>query len=422
MKIRFLLPPAIVATIVFIAAELFASGPGGIVSNPNQSPEWIRTLNRYASTGVDAVFFNPAGAVKLEDGTHIGFSNQSSYKKSWFNDDSPVLPRDEYTSYVLSSVFPNLHVAHKKDGIAYMFGFDIMTGGGAGTHEDGLPFSDYIGVVDGLGGQEGASAKSEFGGSFAGAGFSIGAAYAINDVLSVAGQLRYIYTFGSNTATVTPFLNGVEQPTEELDMSLSGNSYGFIVGANIAPTEALNIGIRYSYYTKMELLQEINDGKDLYGTFTEVDGTESDSTIPQDIALGVSYHITPRWRVESSFIFYYNEGTDWSDERGPNIENGWEAGVSVEYAVLPDKLLASIGYLYSKKGLPDELQYDVSNKLDAFSYGMGATYYFKPTLDATFAYVYSGDDEVVNYDSKNGSTQKIKSNSQTFAIGFNIRF
>ena len=300
---------------------------------------------RYASTGVDAVFYNPAGTVKMKDGTHIGFSNQSSYKKYWFNDDSPLLPRDEYTSYVFSPVFPNLHVVHNKEKIAYMIGVDLIGGGGAGTHDYGLQFSDYI-AMDHLVSQgipiESLNVKSEFGGYYAAVGLSIGAAYAVSDVLSVSSQLRYVYVFGGNTAKVTPVINGVAQPTEELDMTLSGDCFGFVLGANIAPTQELNIGFRYSYYTKMELKQEVNDGKDLYGTFADADGTKADNTFPQDIALGASYHFTPRWRVETGFILYYNKGTNWSDERGPNIKNGWEAGVGIEYSIVPDKLLASI--------------------------------------------------------------------------------
>ncbi len=54
---KVLLPGALLVSILFIAADLFASGPGGIVTNTNQSPEYIRILNRQASTGVDAVLF-----------------------------------------------------------------------------------------------------------------------------------------------------------------------------------------------------------------------------------------------------------------------------------------------------------------------------------------------------------------------------
>ena len=44
---------------------------GGIVTNTNQSATWVRTMVRDASTGIDAVYFNPAGLVKLNDGFHF---------------------------------------------------------------------------------------------------------------------------------------------------------------------------------------------------------------------------------------------------------------------------------------------------------------------------------------------------------------
>jgi len=60
--------------IILMASMVFA---GGIVTNTNQSAMYVRTLNRNASTDLDAVYFNPAGLTSLENGLHIHFSNQS---------------------------------------------------------------------------------------------------------------------------------------------------------------------------------------------------------------------------------------------------------------------------------------------------------------------------------------------------------
>ncbi len=51
---------------------------GGLVTNTNQSTAWSRMLVRDASTSIDAVYFNPAGLTKLDDGLYISFSSQSS--------------------------------------------------------------------------------------------------------------------------------------------------------------------------------------------------------------------------------------------------------------------------------------------------------------------------------------------------------
>ena len=47
---------------LFITGSLLA---GGLVSNNNQSAMFTRLQNRNASTGIDAVYFNPAGLTKL---------------------------------------------------------------------------------------------------------------------------------------------------------------------------------------------------------------------------------------------------------------------------------------------------------------------------------------------------------------------
>jgi len=58
----------------FISGALFA---GGIVTNTNQSAAWVRLPSRNASTEIDAVYYNPAGLMKLKNGFHFSVSNQS---------------------------------------------------------------------------------------------------------------------------------------------------------------------------------------------------------------------------------------------------------------------------------------------------------------------------------------------------------
>ena len=45
---------------------------GGILTNTNQSAQYVRMLSRNASTQLDAVYFNPAGIMKMENGFHLG--------------------------------------------------------------------------------------------------------------------------------------------------------------------------------------------------------------------------------------------------------------------------------------------------------------------------------------------------------------
>ncbi len=52
----------LITGLVGLAAMAFG---GGIVTNTNQSAAWVRTMVRDASTDADAVYFNPAGLIKL---------------------------------------------------------------------------------------------------------------------------------------------------------------------------------------------------------------------------------------------------------------------------------------------------------------------------------------------------------------------
>ena len=63
----------------FFAAMLITGSllAGGLVTNTNQSAAWVRLPSRNASVGIDAVYFNPAGLMKLENGFHVSVSNQS---------------------------------------------------------------------------------------------------------------------------------------------------------------------------------------------------------------------------------------------------------------------------------------------------------------------------------------------------------
>src|SRR5665647_1056149 len=59
---------------ILITGSLFA---GGLVTNTNQSAMFTRLQNRNASTGIDAVYYNPAGLIKLGDGFFFSLNNQS---------------------------------------------------------------------------------------------------------------------------------------------------------------------------------------------------------------------------------------------------------------------------------------------------------------------------------------------------------
>jgi long-chain fatty acid transport protein len=134
MKKQFLL----IASLVFIASAAFG---GGIVTNTNQSAYWVRTLVRDAAIGPDAVYFNPAGLTKLEDGFHFSLNTQTILQnKDVTRDYDLLIPNPKtFEGDVLAPVFPGFYATWKKSKIAVSFGFNPIGGGGGAEYEKGLP-------------------------------------------------------------------------------------------------------------------------------------------------------------------------------------------------------------------------------------------------------------------------------------------
>ena len=107
---------------LIMAAQLgFA---GGLVTNTNQSTAWTRLLVRDASTGIDAVFYNPAGLMKLNDGFHFSINNQSLWQTQTITDTYKYLNNGEYEGKVTAPFFPGIYGAWKKGRIAVSIGFN----------------------------------------------------------------------------------------------------------------------------------------------------------------------------------------------------------------------------------------------------------------------------------------------------------
>ncbi|MDD5062983.1 MAG: aromatic hydrocarbon degradation protein, partial [Candidatus Marinimicrobia bacterium] len=119
---------------VLLCAVLLISGAlaGGLVTNTNQSAAFMRTLNRNASTDVDAVYFNPAGLTRLgENGLYLDIANQSIWQKKTVTNSTITLNNDEFVGDVAALLFPTVYAAYKMDKLVVSAGFMPIGGGGS---------------------------------------------------------------------------------------------------------------------------------------------------------------------------------------------------------------------------------------------------------------------------------------------------
>ena len=63
---------------------------GGILTNTNQSIDFLRNPARDAAIGLDGVYSNPAGVAFLPEGVHIGFNWQYAHQTRTITSTNPV--------------------------------------------------------------------------------------------------------------------------------------------------------------------------------------------------------------------------------------------------------------------------------------------------------------------------------------------
>src|SRR5450759_5364646 len=129
--------------LTFVAAMLLTGSifAGGLVTNTNQSAMFTRLQNRNASTGIDAVYYNPAGLTKLGDGFYASINNQTIGQTKTVGNDYLFLtgtPRD-YVGDVSAPIYPGVYVAYKTGKLAFSGGFNPIGGGGGAKYKTGLP-------------------------------------------------------------------------------------------------------------------------------------------------------------------------------------------------------------------------------------------------------------------------------------------
>lgn len=175
---------------------------GGILTNTNQSAHFIRMVARDASTQIDAAYTNPAGLVKLKDGFHFSFTNQSAFQTRTITSTFGPFAgfggnaTKEYEGKASAPIIPSLQAAYKKGRWVLSGNIAVSGGGGKATFNRGLPsFESNISMLPYLLKSAGVEADQYSvdaymrGSSFI-YGAQIGGSYAINDMFSVYGGFR----------------------------------------------------------------------------------------------------------------------------------------------------------------------------------------------------------------------------------------
>lgn len=112
---------------------------GGILTNTNQSAQFVRILSRNASTDLDAAYFNPAGLTQMKNGFYFALHNQSIFQTRTITSGYPFLTNPVYKGEVTVPVFPTAFAVCKINKWAFSAGFGPNGGEGNVKYKSGLP-------------------------------------------------------------------------------------------------------------------------------------------------------------------------------------------------------------------------------------------------------------------------------------------
>lgn len=218
---------------------------GGLLTNTNQSISFLRNPARDAAIGIDGVYSNPAGVAFMPEGFHLGINWQSAVQTRTVNTTNPNYSLNvknpsttkEYEGKAFVPFLPSIQAAYNKGNWSYQFNFAVHGGGGRCEFSDGLgSFENAVAnIANSLKGLTG-TINTGFGGlkaqmdaagvpgiqninpvtgysfdqSMEGKqyyfGFTLGAAYKVNEHLSLYGGARFLY----GTATYKAKLENIK--------------------------------------------------------------------------------------------------------------------------------------------------------------------------------------------------------------------
>lgn len=396
--------------IVFFICMFFLTGSsilwaGGADNKTNWSAEYVGILNRNAATdAADIVMYNPAGVMEMENGLYgnlsahfIGKDYNNHINGRDFDQDEP-------------SLVPGMFAVYKKDKWAGFFGASNVIGGGKVDFENGNATTNFAGlsiIQMANAGLANASVPSSFFYSgissqhlkaeSMGMAYTVGGAYALNDMWSVSLGMRYVKTDREMEGAITvsptnPFPSpGVNDPlTATVGFEEEAEGFGGIIGINFAPNDQLNFGLHYD--TKVDLDYDQTVKIDTLGILPGlgiIHNGERNRNLPAVLATGLSYQVNPKLRIEGNWTLYLNKDADFKDIAGTSrdesaVDNGYDIGIGMEYACT-DTIKATFGYLYTSTGVEAKDMTPELPELDAHTIGAGLKWQMNDQLNFTFS-------------------------------------
>ena len=409
-----------------MAAFALTSFAGGLTTNTNQHSAFVRNPARFATLGIDGVYFNPAGTAFLQEGWHLS----ANWQMVWQDRDAIDLKQNnkKYEGNVYVPCMPTILAAYKTGDWTFSGFFGMPGGGGKAEFDNGLPLFDNL--IGGLGAGLGAmapvpmtiSGASQFESTQYLFALQFGAAYKINDNLSAYAGIRGNYVSNNYMGTIKALADipamgatGVEVMAVNIDMDQSGVAFAPIVGVDYKVGD-FNFAAKYEFRAKttvendtkacdvaagpmmgqvgMKETIETAAGAALGGYLGGfADGNKLRSDAPAILSLAGSWQIIDRLQVMAGWNYYFDkdakvESLMGGDNMKKLSRNTLEYLFGAEFKVT-EKFLLSAGIQFCNFGINDNYTSDLAFTNDSFTTGVGGKYSLTEKLDINFGYCYA---------------------------------
>ena len=458
--------------------QISAVFAGGILTNTNQSARFARLMALEASTKADAAYYNPAGTIKLGEGFHFTFSNQSAFQERIITATNPAYAQSlngettkEYVGKASAPIIPSLQGVYRKGKWALSGSLAVTGGGGKATFNNGLSlFESAVAQVPALVNQIGAMVGQPFAANrysveqyMTGSNFiygaQLGGAYEINQMFSVYGGFRlnivynkyegYLRNLETNPAGSmtspspifeqaipvleaqgTPqasinamymFMKAGQEGGAQLSSKQTGWGVAPIIGVNFSYGK-LNIGAKYEFKTSLNVENKttVDDtGKNNTGMFG--DGVNSDHDVPALFTIGASYQVLPQLTANVGYHYFFDKDAKMDKGKQKALSGGTnEYLFGLEYQI--DRMfLVSAGGQITRYGSTDEFQSDLSFSVDSYSLGFGGAVNVSKNVQINVGYFftdYTDYEKDMGAGAKNIYTRKNK----VFTAGVDFSF
>ena len=459
------------AVTIAVAASTTVNA-GGLLTNTNQNIAFLRNPARDAAIGIDGVYSNPAGVAFMPEGWHVSLNLQNAHQTrtiestfAGFAGNSGHLGQatKKFEGKADVPVLPSIQVAKNWKKWSFQFNFAITGGGGKCEFDNGLgSIESLVSLVPGVFYALGATLNGAAGANLFPTnntynmdtylrgrqyfyGYTLGAAYKINDQWSVYGGLRMLYattnyygyvkniqlnTQGSgmfptsstealgkwvsdNSAIVKQALGQIVTNRDMLDaatplmiqaidgllenglqLNCDQEGYGVapIIGVDYKLNDKFNFAAKYEFKTRMRLKNRATNSelvKYIPQLNRFADGITDAEDSPALLTLGAQYSVLPNVRINAGWHHYFDKDGHQHDNVQTKLGGDTnEYLLGAEWDVC-DKLTVSAGGQRTQYNLTDDYMDDISFNVSSTSLGLGVKVKVAKNLNVNLAYFHT---------------------------------